>query len=175
MRVQSVEAIASNLRLALEDNKSSDGYVFVCIGSDKSTGDSYGPLVGTMLDRLGYHVIGNLSHPCHAGNLNERLTELPHCKVVIAIDACLGYLSSVGNIQVKNSPIRPGEGLGKTHLPEVGEVSITGVVNVAGFMEYFVLQNTRLGMVMEMAEATVSAIQQVIPLPGMVEAAAAHS
>ena len=37
-------------------------------------------------------------------------------------------------------------------LPEVGKMHIIGVVNVGGFMEYLVLQNTRLSLVMRMAE-----------------------
>lgn len=36
-------------------------------------------------------------------------------------------------------------------LPEVGDLHINGIVNVSGFMEYFVLQNTRLHLVMNMA------------------------
>ena len=36
-------------------------------------------------------------------------------------------------------------------LPEVGDVHINGIVNVSGFMEYFVLQNTRLNLVMSMS------------------------
>jgi putative sporulation protein YyaC len=43
-------------------------------------------------------------------------------------------------------------------LPEVGELHITGIVNVAGFMEYFVLQNTRLGLVMKMADVIAASL-----------------
>ncbi|MNJ05080.1 hypothetical protein D3C73_1661750 [compost metagenome] len=35
---------------------------------------------------------------------------------------------------------------------------ITGIVNVGGFMEYFVLQNTRLSLVMDLAELIAKAI-----------------
>ena len=48
------------------------------------------------------------------------------------------------------------------NLPEVGEVHITGIVNVAGFMEYFVLQNTRLSIVMKMADIISRSIQSVV-------------
>jgi hypothetical protein len=38
--------------------------MFLCIGTDRSTGDSLGPLVGTMLEEAGYpHVIGTLQYP----------------------------------------------------------------------------------------------------------------
>ncbi|MNR60409.1 hypothetical protein D3C85_1818810 [compost metagenome] len=37
-------------------------------------------------------------------------------------------------------------------LPPVGDIHMTGIVNVGGFMEYFVLQNTRLQLVIRMSE-----------------------
>ena len=47
--------------------------VFLCIGSDRSTGDSLGPLLGYKLKYLenysGFHVFGDLKHPVHATNL----------------------------------------------------------------------------------------------------------
>lgn len=43
-------------------------------------------------------------------------------------------------------------------LPEVGEIHLTGIVNVSGFMEFFVLQNTRLNLVMKMAKTIAEAI-----------------
>ena len=36
-------------------------------------------------------------------------------------------------------------------LPQVGDMHITGIVNMSGFMEIMVLQNTRLNLVMNMA------------------------
>jgi len=49
------------------------------------------------------------------------------------------------------TPLLPGTGVNKT-LPPVGDLQVLGVVNVGGFMEYFVLQNTRLSAVMRMVE-----------------------
>jgi putative sporulation protein YyaC len=57
----------------------------------------------------------------------------------------------VGQISVAPGPLLPGAGVNK-QLPAVGRMHITGTVNVGGFMEYFVLQNTRLALVMRMAE-----------------------
>ena len=45
----------------------------------------------------------------------------------------------------------PGAGVSK-ELPLVGEIFINGIVNVSGFLEYFVLQNTRLSLVFRLAE-----------------------
>jgi len=129
----------------------------VCVGSDRSTGDALGPLVGTRLSRAappGVTVYGTLESPVHAANLAERLTALrleSQGEPVIAVDACLGKAENVGTISVKPGPLKPGSGVNKT-LPPVGAFHIVGVVNVGGFMEYFVLQNTRLNLVMRLAD-----------------------
>lgn len=78
---------------------------------------------------------------------------------MIAIDACLGRFKSVGAITVAKGPVRPGAGVNK-QLPPVGDLHITGVVNVSGFMEFFVLQNTRLHLVMNMAKAIANGIDE---------------
>ncbi|MFC4077244.1 spore protease YyaC [Salinithrix halophila] len=135
----------------------------ICIGTDRSTGDSLGPLVGSQLEQDAHshlRIYGTLDEPVHAVNLRNTLLkmqkELKNPRV-IAVDACLGQLSSVGWIQVGTGPLKPGAGVNK-QLPEVGQIHITGIVNVSGFMEYFVLQNTRLSIVMKMATIISSAL-----------------
>lgn len=138
--------------------------VFVCIGTDRSTGDSLGPLVGSYLEGLGYkNVYGTVDSPVHAVNLNETINNLPKNKVVIAIDASLGNSTDVGNISLIKGSLKPGAGVGKD-LIEAGDYSLCGVVNVAGFMEHFVLQNTRLSLVMKLAKDIVSGITNTFPL-----------
>jgi len=131
--------------------------VVVCIGTDRSTGDSLGPLVGTNLLKYRstlFHVYGTIAEPVHALNLENVLKDI-HLKhpspFIIGIDACLGQSQSVGSIITALGPVRPGAGVNK-QLPPVGDMHITGVVNVGGFMEYFVLQNTRLHLVMSISE-----------------------
>ncbi|MEL1134898.1 spore protease YyaC [Desulfitobacterium sp. THU1] len=132
--------------------------VILCIGTDRSTGDALGPLTGTYLSRLGLPkltVLGTLEQPVHATNLAENIQYIQstyHNPFIVAIDACLGKMDSVGNITLANGPLKPGAGVHK-ELPAVGEVHLTGIVNVGGFMEYMVLQNTRLGLVWKMSEA----------------------
>lgn len=131
--------------------------VIVCVGTDRSTGDALGPLVGSYLRKYhlsGYHLYGTLDQPVHAMNLADTVAEIEknhHRPFIIAIDACLGQLTSVGCIQVASGPLKPGAGVNK-ELPSVGDMHVTGIVNVGGFMEYFVLQNTRLSLVMNMAD-----------------------
>ncbi|WP_088104598.1 spore protease YyaC [Halalkalibacter urbisdiaboli] len=140
-------------------------FVIVCIGTDRSTGDSLGPLVGSKLESTNlrrFQVYGTLESPVHAVNLKERLNEiyLKHPRpFILAIDACLGQSSSVGHISLGHGPLKPGAAVNK-QLPEVGDIHMTGIVNIGGMMEYFVLQNTRLHTVMKMADMIATAIQK---------------
>jgi putative sporulation protein YyaC len=141
--------------------------ILVCIGTDRSTGDSLGPLVGSQLLKAGFNhipVYGTLDEPVHAMNLNETLEEIERKydnPFIVAIDACLGQLASIGYIQIGDGPVKPGAGVNK-ELPPVGDMHITGIVNVGGFMEYFVLQNTRLSLVMKMAELISHSLQDSV-------------
>ncbi len=142
----------------------------VCIGTDRSTGDALGPLTGHRLRALlpdHYPVFGTLEDPVHAGNLADRLAEIARRHpdhMVVAIDACLGSLENVGTICVGQGALRPGAGVNKT-LPPVGDVHVTGVVNVGGFMEYFVLQNTRLHLVMKMSAVIAEGLADLLARP----------
>lgn len=137
--------------------------VLVCIGTDRSTGDCLGPLIGSKLAEknvAGLHIFGDLENPVHASNLEDYLQKIASLwsnPCIIAIDACLGRLDSVGYINLAKGSLKPGAGVNKK-LPPVGHFHITGIVNVGGFMEYFVLQNTRLSMVMKMAKLISSGI-----------------
>jgi len=132
--------------------------VFACIGTDRSTGDALGPLVGQRLLRLGFpagSVIGTLEEPLHALNLRERLLPVvgaPSRPLVVAVDAALGPSSGVGTVHLRRGGLLPGQGVGKD-LPRVGELSITATVNIqAGAMDVQILQSTRLYVVQELAE-----------------------
>jgi putative sporulation protein YyaC len=139
-------------------------FCFVCIGTDRSTGDSLGPWVGTELAETGYpYVIGTLSRPCDASNMMDRLREIPEGATVIAIDACLGRPASVGTFQVSNQPVKPGKSVGQM-LPEVGDYSIAAVVNVENPKPYWTLQNTSLYFVLGMAKQISRAIRTAFPL-----------
>lgn len=154
--------------LTILDPEGSRPIVLVCIGTDRSTGDSLGPLVGTRLTDLdaSLTVYGTLSKPVHATNLEDTLMEIEkyhHNPVIIAIDACLGRSESVGSITLAAGALKPGAGVNKS-LPQVGDVHFTGIVNVGGYMEFFVLQNTRLGLVWKMANIIAASIQHGIIL-----------
>ena len=140
----------------------------VCVGTDRSTGDSLGPFIGSALLKrqeqgllpMNVTVHGSIHDPVHALNLGatvEQISKESRESSVIAIDACLGRVKSIGYISVKRGPLHPGTGVSK-QLPTVGHFHIIGVVNVAGFMEHVVLQNTRLSLVIQMADVITEAL-----------------
>lgn len=141
--------------------------LILCIGTDRSTGDALGPLVGELLLRSRLEqavVLGTLDFPVHASNLVDTLELIRRRHEgarVVAIDACLGQSANVGTIAVGLGALRPGAGVNK-NLPAVGDVFITGTVNVGGAMEYLVLQNTRLSLVMRMAETIAAAVEMAV-------------
>lgn len=130
--------------------------IVLCIGTDRSTGDSLGPLTGTLLTQMRptkIKVYGTLHHPVHAVNLEESIQKIKMSyrdPFIIAIDASLGKNSSIGNLISGSGSLKPGAAL-KKELPAVGDAYITGVVNIGGFMDYAVLQSTRLSLVHDMA------------------------
>lgn len=150
-----IEQAVSELTTSL--NPRHRDIVILCIGTDRSTGDSLGPLVGTRLTQLKngrFEVYGTLDEPVHAVNLVnvlETINTKYHDPFIIAVDACLGKADRVGYINVKPGVLFPGTALQK-NLPAVGDLHISGIVNVGGFLEHLVLQNTRLNLVFKMAE-----------------------
>ncbi len=163
------ELISRRLTSYFADTPASREIVILCIGTDRSTGDALGPIVGSRLLQFGFNerqLYGTLNQPVHAMNLVEVMHQIDrqfHHPFIVAVDACLGQSSSVGHIQVGTGPVKPGAGVNKD-LPPVGDIHLTGIVNVGGFMEYFVLQNTRLSIVFNMAEVIASSLYQAYQL-----------
>ncbi len=140
-------------------NKAYDEICVACIGTDRSTGDSLGPLVGYKLQDSKIKVIGTLDKPLHAQNLQQ--FKVSDSTLVIAVDACLGKLENIGCITIEKGSLNPGSGVGKDIDP-VGDISIAGIVNFGGFMDFLVLQNTRLSVVMKMADIIANGIKAAI-------------
>ncbi len=145
-------------------NRGDTPIVLLCIGTDRSTGDALGPLVGSKVQPWAnerFHVYGTLDQPVHATNLAKTMKMIDERHpdaTILCVDACLGKAESVGYMSVKEGPLLPGTGVNK-QLPSVGHFHVVGIVNVAGFMEYFVLQNTRLNLVMRMADTIANAVR----------------
>jgi len=154
-----------------------DAIVILCIGTDKCVGDSLGPLIGNMLkdqfescrkfgissymEYAQIKIYGTLSSPVHARNLKltiDFIYDSFNNPFVIAIDASLGMEDHIGFATVKKGPLKPGAGV-KKHLPAVGDVCITGIVNRTSSKNEAVLFNsTRLSTVLFLAKYISSAI-----------------
>ena len=142
-------------------NKSYSEICVACIGTDRSTGDSLGPLVGYKLSNSNIKVVGTLDAPLHAKNLHEFQNRISDSTLVIAVDASLGSMDHVGFITVGEGSINPGSGVNKK-LPPIGDISIAGIVNFGGFMDFLIVQNTRLSIVMKMADIISKGITTVL-------------
>lgn len=145
------------LQLIYEQKRQQQPLVFLCIGSDRATGDSLGPIIGYKLKQRhlsSIHIYGTLEQPVHAKNLSEVIREIHDTfdqPFIIAIDASLGKSSHIGYFTLGEGSLRPGAGVGKD-LPQVGNLHITGIVNLSGFLEHSLLQTTRLHTVMALAD-----------------------
>lgn len=146
--------------------------IFVCIGTDRSTGDCYGPLTGTFISKMQYQyknvkVYGTLEQPVHAVNLKKYIYSInldAEQSFIIALDASLGANERIGKMIIKDSPLLPGAGANKK-LPAVGDMAITPIINISCESEalsYTVLSNTRLSLIYKLATITSSAIEMAM-------------
>ncbi len=143
--------------LIIKNKKQDKPIVFLCIGTDRATGDSLGPIVGyKLMKRFKENIIlyGTLNQPVHAQNLSETVDGIyrnfPDA-FIIAIDASLGSSRHVGYITLGEGSLLPGVGVNKD-LPCVGDLFITGIVNLSGVLNDMLLQTTRLNIVMNLAD-----------------------
>ncbi len=144
----------------IADKHAMDEVSFLCIGTDRSTGDSLGPWVGSMLLEQGFtRVIGTLEYPCDADRLPNLVPKLAEMGTIVAVDACLGRSENVGSYLVKNGPLFPAQSVGKG-LAAIGEYSIAGIVNALSPKPYWTLQSTSLYRVMGMAREISESISE---------------
>ncbi|RJE87655.1 spore protease YyaC [Paenibacillus sp. 1011MAR3C5] len=157
--------LAEFLAMVARKEPDPDRIMFICIGSDRSTGDAFGPLLGMLLKEQGWkHVIGTLEEPCDAHAVESAVSRAAVLQdsgrlTVIAVDACLGKPQSVGGFITREGPLQPGAATGR-RLPAVGDYSIAGVVNLNGVKAYGMLQTTSLHLVMDMAKQAAAAIRE---------------
>lgn len=157
--------------------------VFVCVGTDRIIGDSLGPIVGSMLNQHislqnqsshspaaeqtstapMLYVYGTLQHTVHARNLTEitgKIQKKHANDIIIAIDASLGSKDEIGSVFIRTGTLRPGAGVHK-NLPQLGDITITGITGEQSRHPYLTLQTVRLSAVTQMAEHICSCILSV--------------
>ena len=159
-QTDSLACFASLLESMLKKHTSFHDLVLLCIGSDRATGDSLGPLLGhrlqqgRLLEKNGFHLYGTLEHPVHAKNLEATIRHIQFyhsAPLIIALDASLGRQEHIGYVTLRKGPLFPGVGVAK-NLPPVGDICITGIVNFAGCKRPQLLQTTSLGLVVGLVD-----------------------
>ena len=131
--------------------------VILCIGTDRVTGDSLGPFVGTFLAAYttsrDLPVYGTRNAPVHALNLSDACRQIkkrhPRSPIV-AVDASLGTKKHLGYITLGRGSLKPGAGVQK-NLTAIGDIFITGIINTAVPEAQTALQNTRISAVASLA------------------------
>ena len=109
------------------------------------------------------NVYGTLQHTVHALNLEEISIQIQKNHTdctVIAIDASLGDRSDIGSVFVRAGTLRPGAGVNK-NLPQIGDITITGIAGEQSRHPYLTLQTVRLSTVVQMAEQICGCIMEV--------------
>lgn len=142
--------------------------VVLCIGSDLVSGDSLGPIVGTLLaertKELPVYVYGSLSAPVTAKEIkyvNTFLRRTHPDRKVLAIDAAVGGAGEAGLIRVQDSPVFPGSGANKK-LEKTGDVSVLGIVTEKTPFRPTSLGAIRIRTVYRMAQIVADAVAAVL-------------
>lgn len=146
--------------------------IFLCIGTDKVIGDSFGPLVGYKLKHLfrneeNIKVIGSLDNTICAHNISKIINNINATykdSFLIAIDAAFSNRNNVGKIVVSKNSINVGSIFNKNNI-YVGDMSIKGIVSKNTNnpkYNFKLLQNTPLSLIMSMADCVSQGICNVI-------------
>ena len=95
--------------------------IFICIGTNKIVGDSFGPIIGEILKRnvkdRKIKVIGDLTN-----NINSK-----NIKNIISIDSALSNSIEPGNVFIIKKGLVPGSALNKK-ATAIGNIAIKGIV-----------------------------------------------
>ncbi len=165
-----VRDFSAALREKVEDLEISK-IIFLCIGTDKITGDAFGPLVGYKLKNLFYgeekiEVIGDLENTVTLINIiktMERIKRSYENPFLIAIDAAISNRIDIGRVIVSNSKMNVGGNLSRKIY--IGDISIKGIVsrNLKNpRCNFKALQEVPLNTIMNMADSVAQGICDVI-------------
>ncbi len=145
--------------------------VFLCVGTDRITGDCLGPLVGSKLISLlseqnfsNINIYGCLGENISYKNIDKILKKIDNKTLIVVIDAALSKKENIGKIFVSNNKTVLGRSLEKNKV-EIGDISIKSVVakdyKMPGY-NFKALQNISLSVVMSVANIIAEGIYEVI-------------
>lgn len=155
----------------VKDEKDYSEVAFLCVGTDRITGDCFGPLVGTKLIELlkeynysNINIYGSLSQNLSYENISEIIKNINKKSIIIVIDAALSKKENIGKIFVQKSKTVLGKSLEKNKI-EIGDISIKSVVakdyKVAKY-NFKALQNISLNGVMTLSNIVAEGIFETI-------------
>lgn len=166
-----VHEFANILSGTIKEKEPSD-LIFLCVGTDRVIGDSFGPLVGYRLKELykeerRVHVFGDLEVPVSISNIEkiiERINQRYEKPFIIVIDSAVSTRVNIGKIVVGRKRMNLGSSLDKKVI-KVGDISIKGIVSEdsgSPRQNFMLLQKAPLNLVISMAETTAKGIYDVI-------------
>lgn len=171
------EKFLSDLERLLYKEKIKKGYlelVCLCIGTDRMTGDCFGPLVGSKMKEkiennnvFNINIYGTLEDNISYTNIEEKLNKIykkhPN-SYIIAIDAALSKKENIGKIFVSEGKLTLGKGLNKNKI-QVGNANIKAVVGKDYKLSNYnfkTLQNISLNSVIKLADIVSEGIIDLI-------------
>lgn len=172
-----IEDFSSDFAISLYEQRKKIEYsylTFLCIGSHKIPGDSFGPMVGSKLSLLckqypffPIKIYGTLEENMHYQNIQNFLLKkqsLLAKSCIIVIDAALSKKDCIGKIFVDNEKTVLGSSLGKNKL-ELGDISIKAVVGKDFKIPQYnfkTLQNVSFPTVIALSDIVANGIFEVI-------------
>ncbi len=159
---RAVERLAHHLLHTFMQDVQQKELVILCIGTDRSTGDAWAPWLAAnwkAISRATSRFTARSISPFTPSTWWTPLAAFPAPTAIRTSWPSMPALASSSTLARSPSTKGPSNRAGvQKNLPAVGSLHMTGIVNVGGFMEYFVLQNTRLSVVMKMADVMAEAI-----------------
>lgn len=143
----------------------------LCVGTDRITGDCFGPLVGSklieQLQQYNYsniNVYGTLQQNLSYENITKIMKDINNKSIIIVVDAALSKKENIGKIFVSNTKTVLAKSLQKDKI-EIGDISIKSVVakdyKIAK-CNFNALQNISLNCVMTLANIVSEGIFEII-------------
>lgn len=139
--------------------------IIVNIGTNKCTGDSFAPFLGSLLELQGskFKFYGTLEDPIHALNIREKIefiSQKHKNAFVIAVDSSVSEAEYLKGIYVLNHSVEPGSALFK-ELESVGHISIVYNCCEPSDNLYFALSSVALGDIYKAAKDVYSMLKKL--------------
>lgn len=74
----------------------------------------------------------------------------------------------LGYVTIDNGSLYPGAAVQK-HLPPVGDIHITGIVNISGILAQLTLQTTRISTVISLADTIARGLLPILNTSGLIQ------